>query len=159
MSAPVRIQRKRTKGWTMPENTVYVGRPTKWGNPFQYRTPRGLVRYGPTHLERFGREWDYEGRISADGARHDMWFSADNIVTTHVRYATRAELVELYVLTMTVPTPGMQMAWPSRSGRFLSVSVADVVAELHGKNLACWCPLDQACHADVLLELANGGTT
>lgn len=31
---PQRIQRKRTKGWTLPENTVYVGRPTKWGNPF-----------------------------------------------------------------------------------------------------------------------------
>lgn len=30
---PIRIQRKRTKGWRMPENTVYVGRPTKWGNP------------------------------------------------------------------------------------------------------------------------------
>lgn len=31
---PVRVQRKRTKGWKMPPNTVYVGRPTKWGNPF-----------------------------------------------------------------------------------------------------------------------------
>lgn len=29
-----RIQRKRTKGWRMPEGAVYVGRPTKWGNPF-----------------------------------------------------------------------------------------------------------------------------
>lgn len=29
---------------------------------------------------------------------------------------------------------------------------------LRGKNLACWCPLDQPCHADVLLELANQGT-
>ena len=27
--------------------------------------------------------------------------------------------------------------------------------DLRGKNLACWCPLDQPCHADVLLELAN----
>lgn len=26
---------------------------------------------------------------------------------------------------------------------------------LAGKNLACYCPLDQPCHADVLLELAN----
>lgn len=34
MSKPVRIQRKRIKGWKMPPNTVYVGRPTKWGNPF-----------------------------------------------------------------------------------------------------------------------------
>ena len=31
---PIRIQRKRTKGWRMPPNTVYVGRPTIWGNPF-----------------------------------------------------------------------------------------------------------------------------
>lgn len=27
--------------------------------------------------------------------------------------------------------------------------------ELRGKNLACWCPLDGPCHADVLLEIAN----
>lgn len=27
--------------------------------------------------------------------------------------------------------------------------------ELRGKNLMCFCPLDQPCHADVLLELAN----
>lgn len=31
---PERIQRKRTKGWRMPANTVYVGRGSKWGNPF-----------------------------------------------------------------------------------------------------------------------------
>ena len=24
---------------------------------------------------------------------------------------------------------------------------------LAGKDLACWCPLDQPCHADILLEL------
>jgi len=26
---------------------------------------------------------------------------------------------------------------------------------LAGRDLACWCPLDQPCHADVLLEIAN----
>jgi Domain of unknown function (DUF4326) len=31
---PKRIQRKRTRGWKMPPNCVYVGRPTKWGNPY-----------------------------------------------------------------------------------------------------------------------------
>lgn len=30
-----RIQRKRTTGWKMPENAKYVGRPSKWGNPFK----------------------------------------------------------------------------------------------------------------------------
>ena len=27
--------------------------------------------------------------------------------------------------------------------------------ELRGKDLMCWCRLDQPCHADVLLEIAN----
>lgn len=33
--APKRIQRSRAKGWKMPEGAVYVGRQTKWGNPYQ----------------------------------------------------------------------------------------------------------------------------
>ncbi|MCL2092991.1 MAG: DUF4326 domain-containing protein [Treponema sp.] len=31
---PKRIQRKRTKGWRMPPDTIYVGRGSRWGNPF-----------------------------------------------------------------------------------------------------------------------------
>ena len=33
--APRRLQRKRTRGWKTPENAIYVGRPTQWGNPFR----------------------------------------------------------------------------------------------------------------------------
>lgn len=32
---PERIQRKRTKGWRLPENTVCVTRPGRWGNPYK----------------------------------------------------------------------------------------------------------------------------
>ena len=34
--------------------------------------------------------------------------------------------------------------------------LGDIVEQLRGHDLMCWCPLDQPCHADVLLELANG---
>ena len=37
----------------------------------------------------------------------------------------------------------------------LEFTEAEARAELTGKNLACSCPLDQPCHADVLLEIAN----
>lgn len=37
----------------------------------------------------------------------------------------------------------------SGKGRMLPIET------LRGKNLACFCELDQACHADVLLEIAN----
>jgi len=31
---PLRIQRRLTKGWRMPPNTICVSRPSIWGNPF-----------------------------------------------------------------------------------------------------------------------------
>ncbi|MEP7048943.1 MAG: DUF4326 domain-containing protein [Pseudomonadota bacterium] len=40
-------------------------------------------------------------------------------------------------------------------GSQLGFTRADVRRELKGKNLACWCPLDGPCHADVLLRVAN----
>ena len=36
-----------------------------------------------------------------------------------------------------------------------AITLAQARAELRGKNLACFCPLDQPCHADVLLRMAN----
>ena len=34
-------------------------------------------------------------------------------------------------------------------------SIEEIRRELRGRDLACWCPPDAPCHADVLLELAN----
>jgi hypothetical protein len=36
------------------------------------------------------------------------------------------------------------------------ITAADVRNQLRGRNLACFCSLDRPCHADVLLEIANG---
>ncbi len=33
--------------------------------------------------------------------------------------------------------------------------LAASAVELRGKNLACWCPVDGPCHADILLAVAN----
>ena len=38
-------------------------------------------------------------------------------------------------------------------------TLTEIRAALRGRDLACWCPLDQPCHADVLLSLANGATS
>ena len=37
----------------------------------------------------------------------------------------------------------------------LPYTVDDVRRELAGRDLACWCAPGLACHADVLLEVAN----
>ena len=48
IAKPKRIQRRRTKGWRMPEGAIYVGRPTKWGNPYNaetliYSVPKNML--------------------------------------------------------------------------------------------------------------------
>lgn len=44
---PVRVQRKRVKGWRMPADTIYVGRGTKWGNPFTVSDAREIGYRNP----------------------------------------------------------------------------------------------------------------
>jgi hypothetical protein len=110
---PQRIQRKRAKGWKMPENTVYVGRPTKWGNPFR-----------------------------ADVKRVDP----------HNGYLNSDEAVEAFRSWIQARDGDAERAGRSHGNGPTS---ARIKAELRGKNLACFCPLDQPCHADVLLEIAN----
>jgi hypothetical protein len=87
---PQRIQRKRTKGWKMPTNTVYVGRPTKWGNPY----PLNSIWSREEALSKF-KEWA------------DKWLTKEDL------------------------------------------------AELKGRDLACWCREGEACHADYLLLISN----
>ena len=148
---PERIQRRRTKGWRLPAGAVYVGRPTRWGNPFGYRQPTGLARVPALD----GSPWEYEGRISADGMRHDYFHPDGRVTFHHVRYMTRAEIVETYRRALVTPTPDLYL-WDQR-GR---LTVEDVRRELAGRDLACWCPLPEPgrpdwCHAAVLLDVAN----
>jgi Domain of unknown function (DUF4326) len=114
---PVRIQRKRTKGWRMPDGVVYVGRPGKFGNPYD-------TKYYPIEdcIALFRNTacgiWD-----PAMVAGMEEWL-AEQTYQHHLQWRLR-------------------------------LTLETIRAELQGKDLACWCPLDKPCHADVLLELAN----
>jgi hypothetical protein len=79
------------------------------------------------------------------------------------RDGTQADCVEAYgwlagepadvvrMSRMTVPPGGL-----AATVKVLSELVADPEI-LRGLNLACWCALDEPCHADVLLRVANRG--
>ena len=121
--SPVRVQRRRTKGWRTPpcscgcgQPARYVGRGTKWGNPWRVGKP---------------------------------WFVVLRFPDGSTQYVRQPDLV----------TPELAvMLYRAASG-----PVEEVIAELGGHDLSCWCPLDDAegnrfpCHADVLLSLAAGG--
>lgn len=112
---PKRIQRRRTKGWRMPDGAVYVGRGSRWGNPYRWDKYPPLVW------------WDGESqRVSI--AERRRWAVVD--FKSSLAYGI-----------------GGLTNFPN---------LIEVRSELVGHDLVCWCPLDQPCHADVLLELANG---
>ena len=115
MKTPKRIQRRRTKGYRLPEGAVYVGRPTIWGNPFK------VVGVGDRWTVVDDNDVDY--RVNPRG-----WVCKDDAA----RKACCLFRMEIELAKMPVH-------------------------ELRGKDLACWCPLDAPCHADVLLYLANLG--
>jgi hypothetical protein len=108
---PERIQRKRTKGWRMPEGAVYVGRPAGWGNP---------IRPGEPY-----RFFNRHGKLVMGVAPRSNRYALVDLFRAYV--SARTDLHD------------------------------QIRADLAGRDLACWCPLDQPCHADVLLEIANGG--
>lgn len=153
---PKRIQRQRTKGWRMPDGAVYVGRPGKWGNPFPVSgdyimwatVARGRynndVNRRLTAVELF-RSWLTDQRLPpASPARKDdliVYESGIALSTDEVARGIAATCAMLNAEELKVQRPP---------------EMADLIAELRGRDLVCWCPLDQPCHADVLLELANG---
>jgi len=116
----VRIQRRRTKGWRMPETAKYVGRPTKWGNPFKV-----------------GEIAPHRHRSAAHP--HDFYIDHHMIVTARQAAGLYRKIVE-------DPAEHQYIG-------YRPPTVATIRAELAGYDLVCWCPLDQPCHGDVLLDL------
>ena len=85
-----RIQKKGyfDYSWKKNPNAVYVGRPSKWGNPFKVND------YGLEQALRNYRVW------------------------------LQQKLIE----------------------------EPDFLEPLRGKDLVCFCPVDEACHADIIIE-------
>lgn len=140
---PIRVQLSRAKGWRMPENTVKVDRRTIWGNPWGVGHGRGYsvpMSVSPwwLHLELYIEAAPLTAAIAVDTFRAML---SDQPI--------RAEL-----LPLELTRDGRE-----RVLRDLAIRREQLLSrlpELCGKNLACWCKPGTPCHADVLLDLANG---
>lgn len=59
-----RVRRSRRKGAIMPPGAIYVGRPTKWGNPFTATTPKRAGHGSHARCTILHKEW-LAGRVGA----------------------------------------------------------------------------------------------
>lgn len=135
---PIRIQRKRTAGWRMPEGAVYVGRGSKWGNPFVVGAPCGVFDGNDGRC--LGIRDQVEILIPALTLQQAIEFyrqAVEGVIGPEM-YPTGHDWRDRFMMKS-------RGQWPNVAAR----------RELRGNDLACWCALDQPCHADVLLEIAN----
>ena len=134
VTAPKRIQLRRTKGWRKPEGAVVVSRPSRSGNPYRVggwvRIMGGVI--APVPLPHYGEH----GFVVLS-----LW-----VVEQCPDAATAVEWFRARCAEFAYEDEDAYEAW---------------LFSLAGHDLACWCPLPEPgqpdiCHAAVLLELANG---
>lgn len=151
---PIRIQRKRTKGFRLPPGCIYVGRPGPWGNPFPL-SGSFIVWYAVS----LGLRADAAGRREAAVRGYRAWLTGENAAVEPLPPACDRIVFESGVALSTEEHGrGLAAAFTVICGDRVELprppALVDL-ATLRGRDLACWCPLDLPCHADVLLELAN----
>lgn len=158
---PIRIQRKRSKGWKMPENTVYVGRPTRWGNRYLVGKTIGQCDNvkNENHLpgvDLFDDRWQgperfYSRQPYVNSFMQRVGYNDDTLITNKIAVELYEHELSNY---LTADDTGFYVAGEYIEPEWLG-SMHQQLEKLRGKNLACFCPLDKPCHADVLLEIAN----
>ena len=133
---PVRIQRSRQHKQVSPNGlpVVYVGRGSKWGSPFR------LVKHGGV----WTIKTDGSGRCISILTKHGQ-FSYD---TKEEAAKNAVNMYQTWLLPFTHKGSSMEAF-------FQSMAMLESIEELRDKNLSCWCKVGEACHADLLLELAN----
>jgi hypothetical protein len=129
---PIRIHRERVKGWKLPEGAVIVTRPSRWGNPFAIGE---LVQQFPGGYAKLYAGSQLPGVYFSDDPGHAVRYEIRPV-------ADRADAVDLFRAHL--------LQYPA-------LLIPPIREHLAGKDLACWCPLSEPCHADVLLRVAAGG--
>ena len=69
---PQRLQRRRTKGWRKPPNTVCIGRPGPWGNPFKVPKGSDPAPYVAQFVACFEHDMPYRERVRRALAGKDL---------------------------------------------------------------------------------------
>ena len=116
-----------------------MARPSKWGNPFNFRRPEFCWA-----ALSYGCRGDAAGRHEASVRAFRLWIDPPFGRQT----ISLEEQPKMVGPDGEAPLGPLIKAGPAPS-------TIDIRDALRGKNLACWCSLDSPCHADVLLEISN----
>lgn len=139
MTPPIRIQRRRVKGFNLQAQSpdgrevVSVTRPGKWGNIFKCVGDQIFIHAG--HRRKMLDPW--------------VLFCFGSVVDSVRLFELTLENDMAQIITEYAPDY-------LGDARIHADRFADQDAySLRGKHLACFCPIGSPCHADKLLKFVN----
>lgn len=138
---PTRITLSRAKGWRKPAGAIVVARPSIWGNPWAVGTP-GLL-----HTRIDGARVVYKTEIACD---------ALDAVIIYERWLAGKDIWGINLPDLRHFTDAGKIALRDHLHARRQLILSNL-HQLRGHDLLCWCKQGHPCHADVLLEMANGG--
>lgn len=138
MTKPRRIRLSRLKGWRLPPGAVIVSRPSIWGNPWEPGDP-GLFHWPRDH---------HRGSVCSEWMMNEV--TREEAVNLFARWLDTGE----HPVPSGLTARGLEECRRAMVRRRCEMR-AQMPSVLRDRDLACWCRADQACHADVLLEVAN----
>lgn len=119
-----RIQRKRQRDFklsNLSDNYIYVGRPSKWGNPLKLQG--NMIYINASYRRKIFSPW--------------VFFTFGDI-----NY-----MMELYFQLL----DGTKFIDKDLQHLADEIKKLDL-RELQGKDLVCWCSLEEKCHGDILIR-------
>lgn len=137
MTTPRRIQLSRAKGWRMPEGTVSVARPGRWGNPHTINRWRDRETCVALFRDSVLGCW------SPSTSAHLPDAYAKGSYRDHHEWLRR------------IGGHPAELAPVELRGKHLACWCSLCPAHADGKPLGITCEACAPCHADVLLEIAN----
>lgn len=144
MTEPKRIQMTRKERWRATNPlAVVVSRPGVFGNPF--RVIKSLTPRGGT------ADWcvtDGSGQYTL-AAFEDRASAHDGVVQVFDSWLDATELPMFVSAPDWMVDPLLCRLEAAREDIWKSIE------RLKGRDVACWCPLELACHGDSYLRRAN----
>ncbi len=135
---PKRVQMSRQHPWRAEHpDAVIVARPSRWGNWYRVTTLR--------------KRYEENSRYVAALPDPDAWI-VEHVDKRGMQWGGFTDRSEATAFAVDMHRRSLLATRADLDGL---LHHEHYLAELRGRDLACWCPLDQPCHADVLLELAN----
>lgn len=161
---PIRIQRRRTKGFRLPPEAICISRPGKWSNPFKLKD---AMNEAAKDLKRMIEENIIQRPvITIKDLPKEKVEEFKKILYEYLSGKGRRHAIPIRGLPEPTVISLADTSWLPYANAILLWKYEKWLREMIRANpkkydldiftyskIACWCKVDEPCHGDVIIKL------